>query len=127
MRLLSALALAVLALAISACDLKSPGSSKKETPPDAPAAGDETGDLGLGRDWVKTMLEENDATLARMQEDLARLRRELDRVEASPAQDRMDDIKKGMVEILDRQESELRKLNDQAEEMRKVMAAEPRG
>jgi hypothetical protein len=126
MRLLSAIALAVLALAFSACDLKSPGSGKNETSPDSPSAGDESGDLGLGRDWVKTMLEENDATLARMQEDLARLRRELDRVEASPAQDRMDDIKKGMVEILDRQESELRKLNDQAEEMRKVMAAEPR-
>lgn len=126
MRLLSFIALAALTLAFSACDPKSAGSSKSETSPDSPVTGDETGDLGLGRDWVKTMLEENDATLARMQEDLARLRRELDRVEASPAQDRMDDIKKGMIEILDRQESELRKLNDQAEEMRKVMAAEPR-
>lgn len=125
MRLLPAIALAAIPLAFAACDLKSPGSSKSEDPPASPAPGDETGDLGLGRDWVKTMLEENDATLARMQEDLARLRRELDRVEASPAQDRMDDIKKGMIEILDRQESELRKLNDQAEEMRKVMAAEP--
>ena len=126
MRLLPAIALAALPLAFTACDMKSTGSSKTGNPPDVSAPGDETGDLGLGRDWVKTMLEENDATLARMQEDLARLRRELDRVEASPAQDRMDDIKKGMVEILDRQESELRKLNDQAEEMRKVMAAEPR-
>lgn len=122
-----AIALGTISLALAACDTKSPGSGKSETSPAAPVAGDETGDLGLGRDWVKTMLEENDATLVRMQEDLARLRRELDRVEASPAQDRMDDIKKGMVEILDRQESELRKLNDQAEEMRKVMAAEPRG
>lgn len=121
-----AIALGTIALAIVACDPKTSGSSKVEAPPTA-GSGDDSGDIGLGRDWVKTMLEENDATLARMEEDLSRLRRELDRVEASPAQDRMDDIKKGMVEILDRQESELRKLNEQAEEMRKVMAAEPRG
>lgn len=124
MRPTLALAICATAFAVVSCDRKSTGPTTGENPP-APS-GEETGDLGLGRDWVKTMLEENDATLARMREDLARLRRELDRVEASPAQDRMDDLKKGMVEILDRQESELRKLNEQAEEMRKVMAAEPR-
>lgn len=122
-----AIALAAISLALCACDPKSPGTTKVEPPPGAPTPGEETGDLRLGQEWVKTMLEENDATLTRMQEDLADLRRQLDRVEASPAQERMDDIKKGMIEILDRQERELRKLNDQAEEMRKVMAAEPRG
>jgi tRNA(Phe) wybutosine-synthesizing methylase Tyw3 len=125
MRPTLALAFCATALAVVSCDQKSTGSTTGENPP-ASTSGEETGDIGLGRDWVKTMLEENDATLARMREDLARLRRELDRVEASPAQDRMEDLKKGMIEILDRQESELRKLNEQAEEMRKVMAAEPR-
>ena len=126
MKPISALALAVIPLVLCACDPKSPGPNQGGSGSDAPG-GKETGDLALGREWVKTMLEENDATLAKMQEDLSILRRELDRVDAMPDQSRVDDLKKGMIEILDRQERELRKLNEQAEEMRKVMAAEPRG
>ena len=110
-------------LLVAACDSRKPAGSGN-TPPAHPA-GEQIGDFPIGTELMKSILEENDERLAKMREDLERLRRELDRLEASPAQpERVGEIKRSMIEILDKQESDLRKLNDQAEDMRKAMDEE---
>ena len=69
------------------------------------------------------MLEENSQAIASMREDLDRIRRELDRLDATPESENQEELKRAMIEMLDRQEANLRKLHEQATEMRKVLAA----
>jgi Skp family chaperone for outer membrane proteins len=85
---------------------------------------EDSGDFGLGQEWVESMLKENAQTLARMREELDGMRRELERLESSGTTGNAEQIKQSMARLLDRQEAELRKLYEQAGEMRKVMAAE---
>lgn len=109
----------------SACDQKS-NPPKPPVPVDG-TGGTETkeiGDLTLGRDYVKNMLEENEQALATMREDLELIRREWDRSQATPDDERVKEVKKSMIEKLDRQESELRKLNTLAEEMRQIIGTD---
>lgn len=82
------------------------------------------GEFSLGREWVETMLGENEQNIASMREDLERIRRELDRMEAGSDQGSQDEVKRSMIETLDRQESSLRKLHEQAGEMRKVLGSQ---
>lgn len=125
MKLFRMIVPAVALLVPMACDQKSE-VAKPPVPVDSTATTEpkELGDMTLGRDYVKNMLEENEQALATMREELELIRRELERSQATPDDERVKEVKKGMIEKLDRQESELRKLNTLAEEMRQIIGSD---
>ena len=132
MHITSLCPLLVVALMLSGCEkpaaqapnVPPPTATVPETP--APVVPDATqaGDFSLGQGWVKEMLRENDEKITKMSEDLERIRRELDRIDASPDRDSLGEVKQAMKESLSRQEADLLKLHSLAQEMRKVISAD---
>lgn len=123
-RLSHQLSFLAVGLLFCACDSRQ-SSANRSTPPPGSPPGEEMGDFPLGRDLIKSILEENDERLSKMREDLDRLHRELDRLDASTSSpEHAEALKKSMIEMLDKQENDLRKINEQIQEIHKGMESE---
>jgi hypothetical protein len=111
-----------LALALAACD---PGGGAPAGPSGPPLPPVQDREFPLAPDWVKAMLEENDKTLARMKDRLDSMRRELERMDASPAAADLEEARTRLRELLDKEEADLQGVREKAADMRRVLEPAP--
>lgn len=117
---LGALAVILLSVMLTACGKNgSTGGGSDSQVEVRPRVPDK--DFALNRQWVETMLEENEEALKKMRDRLDALRRELDRLETAGTPEETEGARRRLHELLDDEETDLARMREYAESMHEAL------